>query len=107
MWDRLAVAAHSWLRVGDLDHLQVTCEQLDRREVLRIEVLREAASGVYDLDRYRSLLDLEGAISRGLGWLGFTPVDRTRLALEQVEAWAVLAAIQQSASGRKGGDAAE
>jgi hypothetical protein len=59
----------------------MTCEQLDRREEIRLLILE-----TQDWHLYKQLNDLERLITSNLGLLGFTPSDRTRLGLAEVKA---------------------
>lgn len=67
-----------WISIRtDTQLVQMVCEQLDRRE--RLRVLWDANPADRALNM--SLFDTEKAIVSGLSLLGFTPADRTRLGL--------------------------
>lgn len=76
LWD--AVFDHGELWVSptlDVHLLQMTCEQLDRRDAL-LALVPDAPN---DRTLNMNLNDLEKAIAVNLGKLGFTPSDRSRL----------------------------
>ena len=76
LWD--AVFDHGELWVSptlDVHLLQMTCEQLDRRDAL-LALVPDAPN---DRTLNLNLNDLEKAIAVNLGKLGFTPSDRSRL----------------------------
>ena len=81
LWDRVWPAARHWLSPQiDLEALMIVCEQLDERVALRIRVLREGHS--YDR---RDLRELDRQLMSGLAVLGFTPSDRAKLGLAEVQ----------------------
>jgi hypothetical protein len=57
-----------------------------------------------DAAGHRLLFSMDRALADNLGLLGFTPADRVRLGLDQVEMLAVLADLQANGTGRKGSD---
>ena len=76
LWD--AVFDHGELWVSptlDVHLLQMTCEQLDRRDAL-LALVPDAPN---DRTLNMNLNDLEKAITANLAKLGFTPSDRSRL----------------------------
>ena len=77
-WDSIFGAGELWISVRtDTALIQMVCELMDRREVLREEFLSDPVSRQVNM----SLLETEKAIVSGLSLLGFTPSDRTRLGL--------------------------
>ena len=82
LWDSVFKHGELWIsRRTDVHLLLMTCEQLDRREQLRSEIVEKG------LDRtlIMSLNETEKLISSNLGQLGFTPSERTRLGLAEVK----------------------
>ena len=77
-WDSIFGAGELWISIRtDVQLVQMVCELLDRREVLR-----EAwAADPVDRKLNMSLLETEKAIVSGLSLMGFSPADRTRLGL--------------------------
>lgn len=80
MWDRIWTSGANWLaeRV-DAEQVLIVCEQIDERQALRLEVLKDK-----DWRARGGLRALEGQITDGLAVLGFNPVDRTRLGVAEV-----------------------
>lgn len=75
MWDRIWTAGANWLgELIDADQVLLVCEQVDERQALRVEVLRDK-----DWRARAGLRALERQITEGLAVLGFNPVDRSRL----------------------------
>jgi len=58
----------------------MTCEQLDRRDVIESRLAEE-----YDWHLLKQLNDIEALIAGNLGKLGFSPEARTRLGLAEVK----------------------
>ena len=82
LWDSAMLTGQSWIaRNSDTHLLMMTCEQLDRREQIRLLILE-----TNDWHLFKQLNDLERLITSNLGLLGFTPSDRTRLGLAEVKA---------------------
>ena len=82
LWDSAMRTGQAWIaRDSDTHLLMMTCEQLDRREEIRLLILETK-----DWHLYKQLNDLERLITSNLGLLGFTPSDRTRLGLAEVKA---------------------
>ena len=82
LWDAVFKFGGLWVsNRTDTTLLQMTCEQLDRREEIRSLILETR-----DWHLYKQLNDLERLITSNLGLLGFTPSDRTRLGLAEVKA---------------------
>jgi hypothetical protein len=78
--------------------LQVVCELLDRREVLKVEWLVDPTNRPVNM----SLLETEKLIQSGLGLLGFTPSDRSRLGVAEVRAKSKLAEMMEARANRDG-----
>jgi len=83
LWDSVFSAGEIWISSRtDIHLLQMTAEQLDRRESLR-NALVESPTENSVLMR---LAEIEKAIAGNLGLLGFTPSDRSRLGLAEIKA---------------------
>ena len=77
-WDSIFGAGEMWISIRtDTQLVQMVCEQLDRREMLRELWLVDPTDRKLNM----SLFDVEKAIVNGLSLLGFSPADRTRLGL--------------------------
>jgi hypothetical protein len=72
-----------WIARTDVSLLQITCEQVDRRERMR-EMLADATPD--DWHMFKQLNDTETLIVNNLGKLGFSPDARSRLGLAEVKA---------------------
>lgn len=76
LWDSVFEHGELWVSPTlDVHLLQITCEQLDRRDAL-LSLFPDAPN---DRTLNMNLNDLEKAIQINLGKLGFTPSDRSRL----------------------------
>ena len=82
LWQEVLNAGEMWVANTDLQLLQMTCEQLDRKT--RIESY--IAEHPDEWHMFKQLNDLERLITANLSLLGFTPADRTRLGLVSVKA---------------------
>jgi hypothetical protein len=82
LWDSIFGAGEMWISIRtDTQLVQMACELLDRRQVLR-----EAwATDPVDRSVNMSLLETEKQIISSLSLLGFSPADRTRLGLVSVK----------------------
>lgn len=77
-WDSIFGAGEMWISIRtDTQLVQMLCEQLDRREVLREQFLLDPTNRPVNM----SLIEVEKALVTGFSLLGFTPADRTRLGL--------------------------
>jgi hypothetical protein len=77
-WDSIFGAGELWISIRtDTALVQLVCELMDRREVLREAFLADPVSRQVNM----SLLETEKQIVSGLSLLGFSPADRTRLGL--------------------------
>jgi hypothetical protein len=77
-WDSIFGAGEMWISIRtDTQLVQMLCEQLDRREVLREQFLLDPTNRPVNM----SLIEVEKAVVSGFSLLGFTPADRTRLGL--------------------------
>jgi hypothetical protein len=83
LWDSVFADGGLWVSGRtDVHLLQMVCEQLDRRQVLR----EAFESDPLDRKVAMSLNETEKLIASNLGLLGFTPSDRARLGLAEVRA---------------------
>lgn len=90
LWDRVWSAAAVWVSPQtDVELLQLTCELIDERSILRAIVIREGA-----YHERQSLRALDAQIISCLSLLGFTPSDRTRLGVAEVVAQSTLAKLR-------------
>jgi hypothetical protein len=77
-WDTIFGAGELWISIKtDTQLVQMVCELLDRREVLREAFVADPANRPVNM----SLLETEKQIVSAFSLLGFTPADRTRLGL--------------------------
>ena len=78
LWDSIFGAGELWISIRtDTQLVQMVCESLDRREVLREQWVADPVNRQINM----SLLETEKQIVSGLSLLGFSPADRTRLGL--------------------------
>jgi hypothetical protein len=83
LWDEIYQVGGMWISPrSDTQLLQMVCELLDRREILREEFLADPTERKVNM----SLLETEKLIQTSLSLLGFTPSDRSRLGLAEVKA---------------------
>ena len=76
LWDSVFKHGELWIsNRTDIHILQMTCEQLDRRDSLMALVPDMPNDRTLNMN----LNELEKAITANLGRLGFTPADRSRL----------------------------
>jgi hypothetical protein len=74
LWKRVFDKGGLWVsNRTDVELLQMTCEQLDRRDLII------AAYDPADRSINMTLLETEKSITSNLGLLGFTPADRSKL----------------------------
>jgi hypothetical protein len=77
-WDTIFGAGELWISIKtDTQLVQMVCELLDRREVLREAFTADPTNRPVNM----SLLETEKQIVNAFSLLGFTPADRTRLGL--------------------------
>jgi hypothetical protein len=82
LWNSAFSKAETWLSSTDLELLMLTCEKLDERDSLRIYVMENI-----DAWHERSGLRLlEKQIEDNLNLLGFTPMARQKLGIQEVKA---------------------
>ena len=82
MWKRVWSVAETWLAPqSDVELLQITCEMLDERAVLRDFVMDNPDAW----HERKALRDLDTAVVKNLSLLGFTPTDRMRLGISAIK----------------------
>lgn len=82
LWYKAWSMRSTWLKPTDLDLLQITCEQMDERDSLRIYVLENMEAW----HERAALRVLERDIQSNLTQLGFTPTARQKLGIQEVKA---------------------
>lgn len=81
LWERTWSMGQTWLSPStDIELLLITCEMLDERWNLRIQVIQNNRP-----EERRGLRELEKQIVNNLSLLGFTPTDRSRLGVAEVK----------------------
>ena len=82
LWREVFEVGGLWIsQRTDIHLLQMVCELLDRRELLREAFLNDPTERKVNM----SLLETEKLIQSSLSLLGFTPSDRARLGLAEVK----------------------
>jgi len=82
LWDRVWGMGVTWISPNsDFEILLMTCELVDERWNLRIQVMQSG-----DPKQRRGLRELDRQIVSNLSLLGFTPSDRSRLGVAEVKA---------------------
>jgi hypothetical protein len=82
LWDRVWSVGASWISPNtDIELLLMTCEMVDERWNLRVQVMKTD-----DARMRRGLRELDRQIVSNLSLLGFTPTDRGRLGVAEVKA---------------------
>lgn len=98
LWDSVFEQGELWISPRtDVAWLQVVCELLDRREVLKQEWLADPTDRKLNM----SLLETEKLLQSGLGLLGFTPTDRSRLGVAEVKAKSKLEELMERRAQRE------
>jgi hypothetical protein len=82
LWERVWSVGASWISPNtDMEILLMTCEMVDERWNLRVQVMKTD-----DPRLRRGLRELDRQIVSNLSLLGFTPADRSRLGVAEVKA---------------------
>ena len=81
LWERVWSMASTWLKQTDIELLQLTCEQMDERDLLRIYVMENMEAW----HERAGLRQLEKDIQSNLIQLGFTPQARAKLGIQEVQ----------------------
>jgi hypothetical protein len=94
LWDRIWGMGQTWLSpTTDIDLLLMTCELLDERWNLRIQVMSSNRP-----DERKALRELDRQLVANLSLLGFTPTDRTRLGVAEVKRQSKLEELKSRAT---------
>ena len=81
LWDKVWDTGINWISPNtDTELLLMTCEMIDERWNLRVQVMTNS-----DPKDRRGLRELDRAIVSNLSLLGFSPSDRSRLGLAEVK----------------------
>ena len=86
LWNSAWSAGSTWLKETDYELLQLTCEQMDERDSLRIFVMENMEAW----HERAGLRVLERDIQANLVQLGFTPTARQKLGIQEVKAMSKL-----------------
>jgi hypothetical protein len=95
-WNNAFSRGTTWLKDTDLELLQVVCEQLDERDILRVFVLENIEAW----HERAALRVLERDLSDNLKELGFTPTARQKLGIAEVKAQSKLEELMQRKASR-------
>jgi hypothetical protein len=96
LWKKAFSTGSTWLKNTDLDLLQITCEQLDERDSLRVFVLDNMEAW----HERAALRVLERDIQANLTQLGFTPTARQKLGIQEVKAASKLDQLMERKANR-------
>ena len=89
LWDKVWDTGINWISPNtDTELLLMTCEMIDERWNLRVQVITNN-----DPKDRRGLRELDKAIVSNLSLLGFSPSDRSRLGLAEVKKMSKLEGI--------------
>jgi hypothetical protein len=97
LWNRAFSRSETWLATTDLELLMLTCEKLDERDLLRIYVMD-------NMDAWHEragLRLLEKQIEENLNTLGFTPMARQKLGIQEVKARTKLQELLEKKANRE------
>jgi hypothetical protein len=82
MWARVWNMGSTWISpITDIELLQIVCEQIDEREVLR-EYVNDHIEARFERSALR---ELDKTIRSNFSLLGFTPTDRMKLGVAEVK----------------------
>ena len=82
LWHQVWSNQQTWLKNTDIELLQIVCEQLDERDLLRAYVLENIEAW----HERAALRALEKDIRDNMTQLGFTPQSRSKLGIQEVKA---------------------
>jgi phage terminase small subunit len=82
LWRQTWEMRSTWLKPTDIALLQMTCEQMDEREHLRLYVI----DNIDAWHERAGLRQLEREIQSNLIQLGFTPQSRQKLGVQEIKA---------------------
>lgn len=98
-WQRIWTAGATWVSPNtDAEFVLTLCEDIDERQELRALV-----SVSNDPAERRILRELTKSVLHGLGQLGFSPADRSRLGVAEVKAMSKLEQLQAMKRDRANG----
>jgi hypothetical protein len=81
LWSSVWSNKHTWLKSTDIQLLQILCEQLDERDLLRAYVL----DNIEAWHERAALRTLDKDIRDNMTQLGFTPQARSKLGIQEVK----------------------
>jgi hypothetical protein len=81
LWNSVWSNKHTWLKPTDIQLLQILCEQLDERDLLRAYVLENIEAW----HERAALRTLDKDIRDNMTQLGFTPQARSKLGIQEVK----------------------
>jgi hypothetical protein len=81
LWNSVWSNKHTWLKPTDIQLLQILCEQLDERDLLRAYVLENIEAW----HERAALRSLDKDIRDNMTQLGFTPQARSKLGIQEVK----------------------
>jgi hypothetical protein len=81
LWNSVWSNKHTWLKSTDIQLLQILCEQLDERDLLRAYVLENIEAW----HERAALRSLDKDIRDNMTQLGFTPQARSKLGIQEVK----------------------
>ena len=87
-WDRIRAWSVPWMAESDVERVQAYCETMDLYHAHQTAARLGKWSRLDPVDQKRQydvLRDLRKQVTDGLAELGFTPADRTRLGVSEVE----------------------
>jgi hypothetical protein len=99
-WDKVWASGLTWISPNtDSEILLMTCELVDERWNLRVQVMQNN-----DWRERRALRELDSRIISNLSLLGFTPADRSRLGVAEVKAISKMEALKRRQEARANGE---
>lgn len=96
LWRNVWSNRSTWLKDTDIELLQILCEQLDERDLLRAYVLENIEAW----HERAALRALDKEIRDNMTQLGFTPQSRSRLGIQEVKAASKLEELQARKANR-------
>lgn len=96
LWRNVWNNRNTWLKDTDIELLQILCEQLDERDLLRAYVLENIEAW----HERAALRALDKDIRDNMTQLGFTPQSRSRLGIQEVKVASKLEELQSRKANR-------
>jgi hypothetical protein len=88
LWNRTWQMGQVWLSANtDIELLQMTCEQLDERDLLLEYVFENTDNCRFERSALR---ELDKSIRTNLSLMGFTPTDRMKLGVAEVKRMSII-----------------